>query len=111
MVGLVVAALFCGAGFLRGDGREPVVVRGPVAFNLLTSDKLERVQPQAGRVAAAADAGAPIPDPSRSPCGPSCCPAYTGDASGVLPVFASGLIDADGAADPNFACEARAARV
>jgi hypothetical protein len=86
---------------LRGDGRTPVVVRGPVAFNLLINDKLIRVQPKAGE---SLRLQTPVgdPDPESVAVRPVVLPAYTGETSGVLPVFASGLIDKMRAADPNF---------
>jgi hypothetical protein len=86
---------------LRGDGRTPVVVREPVAFNLLINDKLVRVQPRAGE-SLRLQTPASDPDPESVVVRPVVLPAYTGDTSGVLPVYASALIERMRAADPNF---------
>src|SRR6185436_3748886 len=83
---------------LRGDGRTAVVVREPVAFNLLINDKLVRVQPRAGE-SLRLQTPASDPDPESVVVRPLVLPAYTGDTSGVLPVYASALIDRMRAAD------------
>ena len=88
--------------FLRDDGRTPLVVQGPVAFNLLYDDaKLERAAPQGGD-SLLLRTPASDPDPESFTVRPVRLPAYTGDASGVLPGFASGLIEEMRAADPEF---------
>ena len=69
-----------------------MVVREPVAFNLLMNDKLVRVQPRAGE-SLRLQTPASDPDPESVAVRPVVLPAYTGDASGVPPVFASALID------------------
>ncbi len=85
----------------RDDGRLTIVVRGPVAFNLLYNDKLVRVAPRPGEslrlVTPAAD-----PDPESVVLRPVVLPPYRGEASGVLPVFATGLVEQMRRADPNF---------
>lgn len=104
-VGLLAAVLLAGLLwllFLRDDGRTPLVVRGPVAFNLLYDDeKLERVSPQAGE-ALRLQTLAADPDPESFAVRAVRLPTYTGDASGVLPGFATGLIEQMRAADPRF---------
>ena len=97
----VVAALLW-LVFLKDDGRTPLVVRGPFAFNLLYDDsKLERVAPQAGE-ALRLQTPATEADPESFAVRAVRLPAYTGDASGVLPGFATGLIEQMRAADPQF---------
>ena len=77
-------------------------MRGPFAFNLLYDDaKLERVAPQAGEALRLATP-ASNPDPQSFAVRSMRLPAYTGDASGVLPTFATGLIEQMRAADPRF---------
>ena len=100
-LGVIVAVLLWGWLF-RSDGRETIVVREPIAFNLLKNDKLVRVQPRAGE-SLRLQSPASDPDPDAVIVRPVVLPAYSGDASGVLPVYASGLIERMAKADPHFA--------
>ena len=96
---LVVAAVALISG--GSDSRTTVVVAKPVAFNLVYQpDKLSKVAPAAGQeLALQTRAG---DDPESVTVSPVRLPAYTGDPSGILPVYASGLIDQMRRADPNF---------
>ncbi len=88
--------------FLKDDGREPIFVRGPVAFNLLNDEqRLTRVAPRTGE-SLRLQTPASDPDPESFTVKPVVLPAYEGDTSGVLPVYATGLIEAMRAADPQF---------
>lgn len=98
----LLAAALLWLVFLRDDGRTPIVVRGPFSFNLLYDDaRLERVAPRAGE-ALRLQTPASDPDPESFAVRAVRLPAYTGDASGVLPGFATGLIERMRAADPQF---------
>jgi hypothetical protein len=88
--------------FLRDDGRTPLVVRGEVPFNLLyDEDKLVRAEPQAGEDLRL-ETLASDPDPESFTVRAVRLPAYQGDASGILPAYATALIEQMRAADPNF---------
>ena len=76
-----MVAVVLWAWLIRSDGREAIVVREPVAFNLLQDDaKLERAAAAGRRVAAAADAGVATPNPQSFVVRPVVLPAYSGDA-------------------------------
>ena len=99
---LMLVALLIWARFLKDDGREAVVVREPIAFNLLYGrDKLVRAAPRQGEslrlVTPAND-----PDPESVTIRPVVLQAYEGDINGVLPTYATELIRAMRAADPQF---------
>lgn len=97
-----LAAAVLWAMFLKDDGREPIVVRGPVAFNLLKDEqRLVRVAPRTGE-SLRLQTPASDPDPESFTVKPVVLPAYEGDTSGVLPIYATGLIEAMRAADPQF---------
>jgi hypothetical protein len=96
-----VVAVFLWAWLIRSDGREVIVVREPIAFNLLKNDRLERVEPRAGE-SLRLQTRASDPNPQTVVVRPVVLPAYSGDASGVLPVYASGVIGRMAKTDPNF---------
>lgn len=98
----LLAAALLWLVFLRDDGRTPIVVRGPFSFNLVYDDaRLERVAPGAGE-ALRLQTPSSDPDPESFAVRAVRLPAYAGDASGVLPGFATGLIERMRAADPQF---------
>ncbi len=97
---LVVAVVL--AARSGAEPRDTIVVRGPLAFNLVyQADKLDRIAPAAGeelRLRSPASTAAPALVTVR----PVRLPAYGGDPAGTLPVFAGGLITEMRAADPSF---------
>jgi hypothetical protein len=104
---LVAGALAAGALALLiggpGSTTDTVVVREPVAFNLVyDTARLERPQPPPGGVALMLRTPASDPDPETFTARPITLPAYSGDPAGVQPAVASGLIDQMRAADPAF---------
>lgn len=99
VVVLVVAAVL----FINGSSepRTTVVVAKPLAFNLVYQpQKLDRVTPAAGQELRLQTKAAD--DPESVTVAPVRLPAYTGDPSGILPVYASGLIDQMRGAYPKF---------
>lgn len=88
----------------RGSGAptQTVVVRAPVAFNLVyDADRLQRVTPPAGASLALRTRGVD-PDPETFTVRPITLPAYRGDPAGVQPIVAAGLIRQMRRADPDF---------
>jgi hypothetical protein len=105
---LVVAGLLA-AGALAmliggpGSTTDTVVVREPVAFNLVyDTARLERPQPPPGGAALMLRTPTSDPDPETFTVRPITLPAYSGDPAGVQPAAASGLIEQMRAADPAF---------
>ena len=103
---LAVAVLALVAGLaalaLKGDDLNTAVVRGPLEFNLVYPDGLERVAPEPGELLR-------LRSPANSPSGdklftvrPIRLPAYRDDINGFLPFFASRLIDEQERSDPDF---------
>lgn len=101
LAGIAVLVLFFWARFIRGDGREPLVVRGPVPFNLLVDSKLRQVAPVSGE-SLRLETLASNPDLQRMVVRPVVLPAYQGDINGLLPAYATELIDDMRSADKNF---------
>lgn len=84
-----------------GEDRRTVVVRGEPTFNLVHPAALERVDPQAGellRLERRADGRVT----QRLTVRAVRVPAYRGDIGGLLPAFASRLVDAAERTDPAF---------
>lgn len=99
---VAVVAVILAIALARDDGREVLVVRGPVTFNLLYQpDRLHRAAPLPGE-ALRLRTGADDPDPESVAIRPVRLPPYTGDPSGTLPVYASGLVERMRRADPAF---------
>jgi hypothetical protein len=92
----VVVALVRG-----GEKRHEVVVRGPLAFNLVHPDSIVRVDPRPGEL---------LRLERRPGTGPAQSyvvkqvriPAYRGDINGFLPLYTSGLLEAEQRRDPGF---------
>jgi hypothetical protein len=101
LAALVVAAVVVVAWLLvRGEGgRSGVVVREPVAFNLVYSDALRRVAPRVGEsLRLRSRSGAPQNLAVR----PLRLAPYRGDVSAALTILASRLIDEMRASIPGF---------
>lgn len=96
------AGAILGAIVVGGHEDDPLVVRGPVAFNLIYDRRqLERTTPAPGD-ALLLRTKAGDPDPESFAVRPITIPAYRGDASGALPIVAARLIDEMRAADSSF---------
>lgn len=103
IVGLVVALIAGAAAVLvGGEERHEVVVRGPIDFNLVYPDSLERVRPEPGELLRLERRPADGPALSYV-VRPVRIPAYRGDINGFLPLFASGLVDRQRRRDADFA--------
>lgn len=101
-LGVVLAgAVVLWGRYGRDDGRVTIVVREPIAFNLLRNAKMVPAAPRSGEslrlVTPASD-----PDPESVVIRPVVLPPYEGDAAGVLPGFATGLIEQMRREDPHF---------
>lgn len=93
-----VAVLVLGGG----EKRHEVVVRGPITFNLVHPDSLQRVEPAAGellRLERRPGSGPAL----RYTVRPVRIPAYRGDINAFLPLYTSGLVAAAAERDPAFA--------
>jgi hypothetical protein len=99
-IGVVVALLLVWLAFLRGTpGQESVVVREPVAYNLIYTDALHKVAPRSGEsVRLETSAGPPQSFAVR----PLRLGAYKGDVSAYLTVMSARLIDEMRAQYPGF---------
>ena len=99
---LATAAL---ALLIRGSGSttDTVVVRDPVAFNLVyDTARLERTQPPPAGTALELRTPASDPDAETFTVRPITLPAYAGDPAGEQPIVASALIEQMRRADPAF---------
>ncbi len=106
-IALVAAAVVVLAGVVvavrsGAEQRDTIVVRSPLAFNLVyQADKLDRVAPAAGeelRLRSPKGTAAPALVTVR----PVRLPPYAGDPAGMLPVFAAGLIREMQRGDPGL---------
>jgi hypothetical protein len=95
----VAIAILLFMGLRSKPGQSPVVVRKPVAFNLIYTDALQRVQPHAGEsLRLQARSGPPQSFVVR----PLSIPAYKGDVSAQLTFMAARMIDEMKAQYPGF---------
>lgn len=102
LAGVALVALLVVLGGGGGAATQTVVVRQPVAFNLVyDGDRLERAAPPAGASLLLRTVAAD-PDPETFTVRPITLPPYRGDAAGIEPVVASGLIAQMRRADPGF---------
>lgn len=102
LAGVVLAGLLVVLGRGSGAATTEVVVREPVAFNLVyDADRLERTTPPAG-ASLLLRTFASDPDPETFTVRPITLPAYRGDPAGIEPIVASGLIREMRRADPQF---------
>jgi hypothetical protein len=100
VAGVVVVLLLAWLVFLRGTpGQAGVVVREPVAFNLIYTDAMRRVAPRAGEaLRLQARAGAPQSFAVR----PLHLAPYKGDVSATLTLLSARLIRQMSATYPGF---------
>jgi hypothetical protein len=91
LAALVVVAL--PAVFLRArtDDRIPVVVREPIAYNLVHTEALQQVRPH-GRETLRLETPPATADPQRFAVTPFRLPPYRGDSTGVLTGMSPNLI-------------------
>lgn len=92
LAALAFVALLVVLGRGSGAATQTVVVREPVAFNLVyDADRVERVTPPAG-ASLELRTRAVDPDPETFTVRPITLPAYRGDPAGIQPIVASVLI-------------------
>lgn len=104
LVAAAVAVVLLGALLVLrggGDDRTPVVVREPLAFNLLRPAGLQRVDPQPGEILRL------VSDPGRKDqqtyvVRPLRLPPYRGDVSAGFLVATARMAERMAAADPHF---------
>ena len=103
--GVVVVLVLAWLAFVRGTpGQDGVVVREPVAFNLIYTDALRRVAPRAGEtLRLQTRAGARR---SRFAVEPLRLAPYKGDVSASLTLLSARLIRADGRHSTRASCGA-----
>jgi hypothetical protein len=105
-IALVVAAIAVAAAVVAvvrggGEDRHAVVVRAPLAFNLVYPDPIERVAPRPGELLRLERRAASGPAQSYTVRAVR-IPAYEGDINGFLPLYASGLVAAEQRRDRSF---------
>jgi hypothetical protein len=99
---LAVVAVVVALSALRdSDGRRPLVVREPIAFNLLRPPSLQRVTPRDGEVLRL-QTRAGVAAPQRFTARPLRLAPYRGDVTAALMVLASRLVDDMRAVIPGF---------
>lgn len=101
---LAVVAILAVVVLTRGGGGSttPLVVRGPVTFNLIyDAGRLERPAPPPG-ASLLLRTTASDPDPETFTVRPITLPPYRGDPAGIEPIVASGLIAQMRRSDPGF---------
>lgn len=102
LAGMLLVGLLVVLGRGSGAATTEVVVREPVAFNLVyDADRLERATPPAG-ASLLLRTLASDPDPETFTVRPITLPVYRGDPAGIEPIVASGLIAQMRRADPAF---------
>jgi hypothetical protein len=93
LVAVALVALLVLLGRGSGAATQTVVVREPVAFNLVyDADRLDRITPPPAGASLELRTNASDPDPETFTVRPITLPAYRGDPAGVEPIVASGLI-------------------
>jgi hypothetical protein len=99
-VGVVVALVLAWLLFVRDTpGQAGVVVRGPVAFNLIYTDALQRAAPRSGEVLRLRSRAGP---PQSLAVRPLRLAPYKGDVSAALTLLSARLIREMGATYPGF---------
>jgi hypothetical protein len=89
-VGVVAAAIALWLALRPTPGQSAVVVRQPIAFNLIYTDAMKRVAPRAGEVLRLQSRSGP---PQSFAVRPLRIPAYKGDVSAQLTFMSARLID------------------
>ena len=98
---LLVLAVVAALALRDGDGRTTVVVREPIAFNVLVPPSLVRVAPQGGEVLRLQSPPG-TEAPQRLTATPLRLAPYRGDAGATLAVLTVGLIEEMRAELPGF---------